>query len=386
MFRRSFFLATALLAACLVEPNHELDLCKEDTCDRRCGEQMKRRVCTSHPDTRGCDGVCSVVDDANVFDADAEVDGATASSDASVDALAPEASAMCTRNSDCSSRLPVCEANTCRGCKADLDCAGRGVCDTGSGTCVECTSGNATACTARGDVCRSDGNSCAECNTGTDCREATPHCGDHRCTACVNDDDCARFGKVCDGTSGQCVQCTGNNVSRCGGEMVNGSFVRYVCNGQTSTCTTGILPKSADLCESCVSDAQCGKLVPSLCKPTTYGGKPMGFFCLPTVEIGATCAATHHPWNVASSVASIDGIAEPTCQLEKTTCPALLSRVTGTRCSSDEACGANGVADGICAKVPAQPVYICTIPCSTNNDCFSVGTCDTANGYCNLQG
>ncbi|HTU63341.1 MAG TPA: hypothetical protein VMF89_32995, partial [Polyangiales bacterium] len=191
-----------------------------------------------------------------------------------------------------------------------------------------------------------------ECTRNQDClEEVAPRCGsDERCTSCSADSDCERFGKVCD--EGQCVQCTGTKTDRCGSETVGAALVHYVCDSKARTCVTGVLPKSADLCSPCVSDAQCGLYVESRCTPTTFAGKPMGNYCLPVAEIGETCSGQHHPWNAPSAEPSVDGVSDPpTCQLEKTTCPALVDAADAKDCGADSTmCGLPGVADGICVQ------------------------------------
>jgi len=223
-----------------------------------------------------------------------------------------------------------------------------------------------------------------QCTRTQDCSTAdAPRCGsDGRCAQCSADSDCERFGKVCD--EGQCVQCTSVKTQRCEGEMVGGEFVHYVCDSKARTCVTGVLPGSTDLCSPCVSDAQCGLYVPSRCTPTTFAGRSMGNYCMPVAQIGETCSGQHHPWNAPSSEPSVDGISDPpTCHLERTTCPALVDKADGKRCGADSnMCGLPNVADGICVQYQSQPVTLCTLPCTADNECFSVGTCNTAQGYC----
>src|SRR5581483_10022800 len=43
----------------------------------------------------------------------------------------------CVSDPDCKTTKPICENKTCRGCKADAECAPF-LCDTGSGQCVQC--------------------------------------------------------------------------------------------------------------------------------------------------------------------------------------------------------------------------------------------------------
>ncbi len=104
--------------------------------------------CTQHPDDPYCgpDGYCQGTGDNGAWcNPDAGVDGST----------------LCTDDEQCTQPA-------------------LGVCDTASGTCVECTADNATACTATTPVCGSD----------------------DRCRGCASDSECAS--DACDTGTGAC--------------------------------------------------------------------------------------------------------------------------------------------------------------------------------------
>ena len=174
--------------------------------------------------------------------------------------------------------------------------------------------------------------------------------------------------------------------------MVGSEFVHYVCDSQVRTCAAGVLPATAELCEPCVSDAQCGASRPALCLPTSFGGQDLGYFCQPRLEQGESCIDDHRPYAAAAvdakqaALVSIDGADSPSCALAMTTCAAL-GDFRNKSCSSPvdgDVCGVAGLDDGVCRKVPNQAAYTCSIPCSSSRDCGDGFTCPPGGGACSL--
>jgi len=416
-----------VLAACVeVTPNEAWQQCKEDPCSPDCEIELRDVYCDGHPDDPKCAECTLVVVEAGVDadedssspepdatsmrpDADAGSEGprdadtggrdAVVPMDTGVDAAPSDASMAidtalvvdtfvpeCLGNLDCPVGKPRCEAGRCAPCASSVDCQPRSataVCDLGKGSCVECTQAEQLSCSATLEVCKNGGNECVQCNSAQECtNEATPRCGsDSRCAACSADADCERFGKVCD--SGQCVQCTGKKTAHC-----NGS----VCNSLMRVCAAGVRPASAEFCERCVSDAQCGKSSPGLCIQTRFGTADVGYYCQPKLAAGETCIDDYRPYIGAGldvqqkPLRSVDGSTEGSCKLRQTTCAALADYGT-KQCggSGDGAsCGVQAQADGVCAAVPGQSAFRCSIPCAVAGDCPLGTTCPPGGGACSL--
>lgn len=271
----------------------------------------------------------------------------------------------CVENTDCGPELPVCGTdNRCGGCT-----------DSDNSQCTRFA--GATTCAPSG--------ACVECVESTDCSSSAPHCGsDNKCTSCVEDADCSRFAKVCDESAHECVQCTGKKTAQCGAD---------VCDSLQRTCATGVKPASSDLCKPCVSDAHCPS--GSLCTPTQFGGTDTGYVCLPkrdlVVGTQGSCINDHRPYvatinaGVGAPIASIDGTTLPICTLRVATCQALndFSNKPCTGSSDDSACGVVNLDDGVCAQVPADTAFRCSVPCLGNDDCKLGSTCN-GSGYCTL--
>lgn len=393
MNQRIIIATAALLAAIAFTGCQETGLnpewarCMVDACDPACDPKIKENVCRKYPGTQGCDSCGAILDGGSDADADVGMSDGGGNTDAGHDAgrdTGPEQ--LCLRNSECGAGAPRCDQGTCGACKSSLDCASYGntpACDTTSGSCVECTASMQAHCTGeQGQVCKEGGQECVECNSNTECTESKPHCGaDNNCGVCINDTDCAQFGKVCDG--GQCVQCTGLKAQHC-----NGS----VCDSANRVCATGILPASAELCQPCVSDAHCGKRGPALCLPTYFGGQELGYFCQPKLAEGESCIGDHRPYVAAAidgaqhPLASIDGVTDASCSLRATSCQALTdySSKACTGLSDDGACGVADLEDGACQKVPAQNAYRCSVPCLSSDDCNNGSSCAPGGGSCSF--
>lgn len=396
-----------VVAGCVdVTVNKAWRRCKEDPCSDRCEADLRDQYCDFYEDSK-CDQCWSHGDggmpadsglDAN--EGDAAIDGGERDVEGGGDGRVEDASADgadgtvsedgrvpdCTRNLDCSAALPVCASGECGRCRSNADCSGRTdapVCDTVSGACVICTVAKPDACTSKGKVCKESGAACVGCNKSEECGESAPHCGtNNECGVCVADSDCAKFGKVCDTSAGQCVQCTGAKTEWC-----NGS----VCDSKARLCAVSVFPKSAGLCEACLSDAQCGKDDrPARCLPTSFAGQDLGYFCQPALESGESCIGNHRPYvadaldTQGQRLRSIDGATDASCKLATTTCAAMADfRSKSCAGPADAAaCGVVGLDDGLCR--PIQTVHRCSVPCRTTDDCSLGSTCPTGGGACSL--
>ena len=254
----------------------------------------------------------------------------------------------------CADPTPVCDAATdsCVGCLTTTDCDS-GVCDPATHTCVRCAA-------------------------NTDCTEVTASvCTANTCGACQTSADCSHLGAttVCD--AGTCVECTGTRADTCGGN---------VCDSRLNTCTT-FAPKSAGICEECVSDAHCGE--GQLCVPQMYekddgtGLAEVGTFCLwerdatvPNAPNGA--CSTVRPFIDDVLATSLDGAQSNVCSLNVTTCPALAKYQSNCpTVGMNEACGAPGFNDGYCVFFDAA-ANKCTIQCGGDDDCKAGSTCNAS--------
>ena len=254
-----------------------------------------------------------------------------------------------------------------------------------TGTCPPANAGNAGTCQQSAD-CTSAGAS--RCVSGT-------------CTACASDEDCTHIsGKgICKienhdagTTAGICVQCTGTDYEACSGD----AGVYYVCNSLTNTCSTKV-EHTADLCQPCVSDAQCkpGRL----CVEQKFGTLSVGYFCFfkqgDTANGAPADCTTAQPYVSGIAATSIDGEFAQICALRASTCIAM-NQYSQTSCASstgtpdNSLCGASAGVDSECTAYGASQ-YLCTVACGGNVDCPILGatsmTCSTTSGtrkYCSL--
>jgi hypothetical protein len=287
----------------------------------------------------------------------------------------------CLEPGDCSGNAALSKcgvSGTCSICTVDEDCGavtGKGACKTDVG-CVECV--NDTQCdgNADGPHCKltnngaSQGtaavNTCVQCTSNADCTGAgAALCQNNACVPCVGDADCAHLdtnGAAAGGTlgvcdTGTCVECTGPKRAACG---------TNVCNSLTKVCSTQAAG-SADLCETCVSDAACAST--ARCVTQTFGGASVGFFCFP-LATGAAPGTCGGRFYLDSTIIPTIDAEQPTptvCELRETTCPALLAYTRADPCDTSADCGIASVADGICDAV----LDVCTVPCGGGSDCLS---------------
>lgn len=88
----------------------------------------------------------------------------------------------CRTSTDCPEGTPICDRGTCQPCSTRTECADRDpalpVCDMGAGTCVQCTTEDASECPE--GVCKPDGTcsdhpaeqvACRACDTDANCAE-----------------------------------------------------------------------------------------------------------------------------------------------------------------------------------------------------------------------
>lgn len=160
----------------------------------------------------------------------------------------------------CSSGVCDTSSGECVECLSKGDCSS-GVCDTGSKTCVECLTNS--DCTG-GKECSNKKcvvpDPCAgiTCSGGKSCVDGTCKCpsgqidngGTCEAPNCANGGiDCEKHGKVCNTSSGECVECTQD--SHCSGNMT--------CQNNSCTCPSDKPNKnSSGQCVQCTSDSHCG--------------------------------------------------------------------------------------------------------------------------------
>jgi hypothetical protein len=240
---------------------------------------------------------------------------------------------------------------------------------------------------------------CVACRDQTDCTDPTaPRCnpqGD--CVPCSQTEHCAHIeGKtLCD--LGQCVQCTSTNDEPCGRD---GAGERYVCDTLARTCSTH-QRRSANVCDPCVSDAQC--MAGQLCVMQRFdevgddpdmGELDVGYFCLwredatqPFAPAGS-CANAPPYFNARPGSESVDGTHATVCGFRVTTCAGYKDFIDKAcdGLTDDARCGdPRFVSDGYCREALAS-TFRCTTPCLGADDCNVGAACTaTAPKYCSLQ-
>ena len=249
-------------------------------------------------------------------------------------------SSGCTTNADCTNPdTPVCKTGTCVACSSDTDCTGNAggsacqpsgacgqcsatnhkacvsptpVCNTTSGTCVDCTSN--AQCSGNKPICDSSSDTCRACAGNGDCSSPTPVCSTSgACVQCTSDSQCSGSTPICDATSHTCRGCTSN--SDCAGgthhacDVGNGQCVACV---QNSDCSMGACDTTTHACVQCVNDSECSNPLPictgNACVACTSNsdcsGSSNGKVCLPSAGCvqcgsssdcpnGAMCTTSH---------------------------------------------------------------------------------------------
>jgi hypothetical protein len=300
----------------------------------------------------------------------------------------------CLTDGDCSAdrtRSNCGNGGVCGGCQVDGDCGGRTFGGTvalqgcaADNTCVQCT--NSSQCSGATPACKlnNDGqaegpaalNTCVECQNNTDCTDPNAsRCVDNECVACQGNGDCSHLDTngsgtaggtlgVCDG--GTCVECTGPQRGACG---------TSVCDSTTRQCTTFPVG-SAALCGTCVSDAHCD--TDQRCATHLFGATALGPFCFPLgTGVGGDCSLT--PYSAPTPTTTVDGVTANLCLLRRTTCTGL-GDVGEEDCTADADCGEAGLDDGRCD----EGTGICSIPCTSNIDCFDPDQNSCLGGVCQL--
>jgi hypothetical protein len=211
---------------------------------------------------------------------------------------------LCVTSADCTDdpTAPVCEADVCVGCTRTDQCSGGTVCNTGTGSCVSCTT-MPSLCTGDTPVCATTGTAigtCVQCVDWTDCFGATPICDANVCRACAGGADCMARDlsrPVCitdtaDSRVGECVQCA----------------TSADCSGATPICDMGA-------CRACADSTECearGSAEP-MCVTDT--ANILVGHCVPAcLDVGATCDTLNDQCCAGLSCQS-DGAAGFTCQL-----------------------------------------------------------------------
>jgi hypothetical protein len=285
------------------------------------------------------------------------LDGSVVLADSSVDAALPSDAGFglgrecvaCRNADDCGSGAPFCVDGACVQCEADTDCtsptasrcdaatkscvpcsavgecahlSGTSACDIGSGTCVECTAAESTAC---------EDTACVTVPGATRFTCSSQERGDAAsCEPCVSDAACA--------TGRSCVL-----------ETFDDEPTEWVClpkqgsgPGETAACSNTRLTTST--IEAVSADAVSGMF----CKPRR-----------------TTCAGV---LTYGTGGATPPGGTPPDF------------------CQNDDDCGLPGVADGVCVPFDGnEDTKLCTYPCQVGLDCVTGISCDIESRICGLE-
>jgi hypothetical protein len=263
------------------------------------------------------------------------------------------------------------------------------ICDEPTDTCVECLE-EADCASGAKKKCDTAAKTCVACLESTDCpTAAAAKCDAGACVKCTSNDDCSHVdGKnVCDTVAGECVQCTGKDYASCGMDM----GTPLVCDTLKRTCTTN-KEHAADLCKTCVSDANCK--LGEACVLEKYDGIDIGYFCFwKQGDTGngapSDCFTEGKPYaGVQVNATSVDGQKSDICTLRSSTCIAR-NQFSSKDCKSgatgeNSLCGSTPPKDAKCDQVGASANYRCTMTCGSDEDCPGVFTCNTSTDVCEL--
>jgi len=327
-----------------------------------------------------------------------------ASIDAS-DAAMAAVDAGCLSPEWCTAARPTCRAGECVACESHADCArypstpacgpsgscvacttdskalcagATPACDAQTNGCVACTADSKALCVGASPACDPQTKSCVECVVDNDCASAEKAaCGaDRLCGACKEDADCSRFSKVCDTTSGACVQCRPQSEetdcrSDASCDPKTADCAGTACDPKLLVCTSR-QRASVAICGGCVSDSECRK--DHRCIAMTHGTgsarRELGGFCLKTAESGCT-----EPFRApAISRASLSGAAATNyCGISETvtSCPAIEANRAARKCTDAASCGPGGrcepvnFGDEVCTYSCASPLFCpAAYPCA----------------------
>ena len=215
-----------------------------------------------------------------------------------------------------------------------------------------------------------------ECETDMDCdRQDAARCDTDTgtCVGCAGDLNCVDVNGLrrCDADEGLCVECKpASEALDCGNTS---------CDPATFECTETVRG-SRIVCESCVSDSDCG---PDLsCVPMWLGNTPRATgYCLRGVSTGECAQPFAFPLPDARESLS-GGAAALYCGVKEdlTSCEAVWDLVNNETCEDDSDCTAPG---GICRQVGVVGRR-CTYECGFANECLPGGgsgsTCGDAGG------
>jgi hypothetical protein len=203
------------------------------------------------------------------------------------------------------------------------------------------------------------------------------------CEPCVENADCAHIVGRAYCVESACVPCTAANEA-----MVCGP---NACNTVTGLCTT--TPRSSlERCQPCVADSEC--MAGLTCAPVDADRGVAGTYCLPRLGSATELCARPFGDRVVDGT-SASGATVTYCRHRTSTCEAFRhysttgsGACTGAEAPVDAACGAAGVADGVCRLSGVG--NLCTYGCGSDDDCPCGGpgpscpvTC-TAASVCSL--
>ena len=204
-----------------------------------------------------------------------------------------------------------------------------------------------------------------ECESDTDCdREEAARCDTTTgtCVGCIEDLNCVGVdgrGR-CDAEEGLCVECKPlSEALDCGSTS---------CDPATFECTETVRG-SRMVCESCVSDSDCG---PDLaCVPMWFGETPRATgYCLYPTDLGS--CEQPFAYTTPDARESLSGAAAVQyCGVNEqlTTCEAAWDLVNNKPCEGDQDCSAFG---GLCREVGSLGQR-CTYECTFAAQCLPPG-------------
>ena len=314
-----------------------------------------------------------------------------------------EIDADCGEGENCLSGQCV-PAVTPTGCASDADCTTPAVCNTDTGSCVECLTETACRRCANDDDCDQILPTCLTEGGAGKCIlcQSSGVCIDEGFSGCTVDAECPPAPAKCDVHSGHCF------------ELGAGEAIEYRpnCSHPNSTCVQWHCEPETSTCAECYDNSQCGGSTP-LCHPGTKT-------CVECIHHGdcpsnkAICDSDSHSCIQCTSDVNCQAISStaPNCNLITNQCfacgaenacwaPYPVCDSTGLciGCTTSAQCPPERstciLATGACAECTADhntcvaPRDLCDfdkgrcVQCMTNNDCpLAQPICDLATGYC----
>ena len=215
-----------------------------------------------------------------------------------------------------------------------------------------------------------------ECETDTDCdREEAARCDTTTgtCVGCDEDLNCVGVDGLerCDAEEGLCVECKPSSEELdCGNTS---------CNPATFECTETVRG-SRDVCESCVSDTDCGTDLG--CIPMWFGETPRttGYCLYPTGQGPCEQPFAYTTPDARESLSGAAAVQYCGVNEQLTTCEAAWDLVENKPCDVDEDCSPFG---SLCRDVGSLGQR-CTYECTFAAQCLPPGeegsTCGDADG------